>query len=156
MRWIFRLKSRAAKLTLSVRPATHSGPAKSLCTGTQKSRPASPAPEACWLSRMGDTRVADPFFFTASHAENFAGTTPGRKHWGGCYSVLFAGAGVTGGAVVGSSDKQAAYPQADPLTPGDVVATLFAALGIDPAGHYTDPADRPYRVATGDVIKSLW
>lgn len=88
--------------------------------------------------------------------KTFAGTSPGRKHWGGCYSVLFAGAGVTGGAVVGSSDKQGAYPQADPLTPGDLVATLFAALGIDPAGHYTDPADRPYRVATGQAIQGLW
>lgn len=87
--------------------------------------------------------------------KTFAGTSPGRKHWGGCYSVLFAGAGVTGGAVVGSSDKQGAYPQADPLTPGDLVATLFAALGIDPAGHYTDPADRPYRVATGQAIQGL-
>lgn len=88
--------------------------------------------------------------------KNFAGTSPGRKHWGGCYSVLFAGAGVTGGAVVGSSDKQGAYPQADPLTPGDVVATLFAALGIDPAGHYADLAERPYRVATGEAIRGLF
>ena len=88
--------------------------------------------------------------------KNFAGTSPGRKHWGGCYSVLFAGAGVTGGAVVGSSDKQAAYPQADPLTPGDVTATLFDAMGIDPAGYYTDLAERPYRVATGEAIKGLW
>ncbi|MCU0706551.1 MAG: DUF1501 domain-containing protein [Fimbriiglobus sp.] len=88
--------------------------------------------------------------------KNFAGTSPGRKHWGGCYSVLFAGAGVSGGAVIGSSDQQAAYPQADPLTPGDVVATLFDALGIDPAGHYTDPAERPYRVATGEAIAGLF
>ncbi len=88
--------------------------------------------------------------------KNFTGTAPGRKHWGGCYSVLFAGAGVTGGAVVGSSDKQGAYPQADPLTPGDLFATLFHAIGIDPAGHYTDLADRPYRVATGEPIRGLF
>lgn len=88
--------------------------------------------------------------------KNFAGTAPGRKHWGGCYSVLFAGAGVTGGAVIGSSDKQGAYPQADPLTPGDLFATLFHAIGVDPAGHYTDLADRPYRVATGEPIHTLF
>jgi len=88
--------------------------------------------------------------------KNFTGTSPGRKHWAGCYSAVLAGAGVRGGTVYGSSDRNAAYPQSDPLTPGDFTATLFHALGIDPSGHYTDPANRPFRVATGDPITKLF
>ena len=88
--------------------------------------------------------------------KNFDGTTPGRKHWGGCYSVVLAGAGIGEGAVYGSSDRRAAYPQADPVTPGDLTATLLHALGLDPAGHYTDAANRPYRLATGDPVTKLF
>jgi hypothetical protein len=88
--------------------------------------------------------------------KNFDGTTPGRKHWAGCYSVLLAGAGVVGGTVYGASDRHAAYPQSHPVSPGDLTATMFHALGIDPAGHYTDLADRPYRVATGEPLVKLF
>ena len=88
--------------------------------------------------------------------KNFDGTSPGRKHWGGCYSVVLAGAGIREGAVYGSSDRRAAYPQADPVTPGDLTATLFHALGLDPAGHYTDAANRPYRLCSGDPVLKLF
>jgi hypothetical protein len=88
--------------------------------------------------------------------KNFTGTSPGRKHWAGSYSAVLAGAGVRGGAVYGSSDRNAAYPQSDPVTPGDFTATLFHALGIDPSDHYTDAANRPYRIATGDPITKLF
>lgn len=88
--------------------------------------------------------------------KNFAGTSPGRKHWGGCYSVVLAGAGIRAGAVYGSSDRRAAYPQADPTTPGDLTATLFHALGLDPGGHYTDAADRPYRLTSGEPVLKLF
>ena len=88
--------------------------------------------------------------------KNFAGSSPGRKHWGPCYSVVLAGGGVAGGAVHGRSDRFAAYPQADPVTPGDLTATLFHALGIDPSGHYADLTDRPYRIAAGDPVRKLF
>ena len=88
--------------------------------------------------------------------KNFAGTTPGRKHWGACYSVVLAGAGVTPGAVYGSSDRHAAYPQADPVTPGDLAATMFHALGIPADAHYTDATNRPYRATTGNPVTALF
>ncbi len=88
--------------------------------------------------------------------KNFAGSSPGRKHWGRCYSAILAGAGITRGAIYGSSDRQGGYPQSNPVTPGDVAATLFDALGIDPAGHYPDLTNRPYRIATGDPISGLF
>ena len=70
--------------------------------------------------------------------KNFAGSSPGRKHWGACYSVVLAGAGITPGAVYGSSDRHAAYPQTDPVSPGDLAATLFHSLGLSANAHYTD------------------
>ncbi|HEV3387100.1 MAG TPA: DUF1501 domain-containing protein, partial [Gemmata sp.] len=81
--------------------------------------------------------------------KNFAGSSPGRKHWGACYSVVLAGAGITPGAIFGSSDRHAAYPQADPVTPGDLSATMFHALGISSHAHYTDLNDRPYQAIAG-------
>jgi hypothetical protein len=42
------------------------------------------------------------------------------------------------------------------VTPGDLVATLFDALGIDPAGHYTDATARPYAIATGQPVEGLF
>jgi hypothetical protein len=86
----------------------------------------------------------------------FAGRIPGRKHWAGAYSILLAGAGVTGGAVIGSSDRIAAYPSTSPFSPRDIAATMFAALGIDPEAHYHDLANRPYAVSPGRPIAELW
>jgi uncharacterized protein (DUF1501 family) len=57
----------------------------------------------------------------------------GRDHWPNCYSAMLAGAGVRGGAVYGASDKTAAYVKDDPVSLEDFTATLYTALGIDPA-----------------------
>jgi hypothetical protein len=86
----------------------------------------------------------------------FAGNIPGRKHWAGAYTVLLAGAGVRGGRIVGASDRIAAYPSSTPYSPCDLAATMFAALGIDPASHYHDLADRPYAISPGRAIAELW
>ena len=87
---------------------------------------------------------------------NFAGSTPGRKHWASVYSIMLAGAGVGRGHVIGASDKIAAYPETQPISPGDIAATLFSALGLDPASHFTDAAGRPFPLATGQVVKELF
>jgi hypothetical protein len=86
----------------------------------------------------------------------FAGSIPGRKHWAGAYSVLFTGAGVRGGQLVGASDRIAAYPTTRPYSPCDIAATMFAALGIDPGSHYHDLANRPYAISPGQPIAKLW
>ncbi|HEX4609870.1 MAG TPA: DUF1501 domain-containing protein, partial [Urbifossiella sp.] len=57
----------------------------------------------------------------------------GRDHWPDCYTVVLAGGGVTGGAVYGASDRIGAYPAADPVTPGDLAATIYWRFGLDPA-----------------------
>jgi len=86
----------------------------------------------------------------------FAGSIPGRKHWAGAYSVLFAGAGVRGGGIVGASDRIAAYPTTRPYSPCDLAATMFSALGVNPGAHYHDLSDRPYVISPGQAIGELW
>ncbi len=80
----------------------------------------------------------------------------GRDHWPHCYTVLLAGGGVQGGAVYGSSDRLGAYPATDPVTPGDLAATIFWRFGLDPAAEIHDTTGRPYRLATGEPIVKLF
>ena len=87
---------------------------------------------------------------------NFAGSTPGRKHWAATYSIVVAGAGVGRGQVIGSSDRIGAYPETTPFSPGDLSATIFNALGIDPTSHYHDNVNRPIPIATGRPIEELY
>ena len=69
----------------------------------------------------------------------------GRDHWPHCYTVMFAGGGMPAGAIYGASDRDAAYPARDPVTPEDIAATIYQALGIAPDTLIRDPLDRPYR-----------
>jgi hypothetical protein len=80
----------------------------------------------------------------------------GRDHWPDCYTVVLAGGGVTGGAVYGASDKLGAYPDLDPVTPGDLAATIFSLFGIDPATEIHDALGRPFRVAEGRPVRTLF
>jgi uncharacterized protein (DUF1501 family) len=79
----------------------------------------------------------------------------GRDHWPYCYTVLFAGAGTPGGAVYGSSDKTAAYPRENPVTPEDIAATIYTALGIPLDLELRDGQDKPYVLCTGKPISAL-
>ena len=88
--------------------------------------------------------------------KNFAGASPGRKHWSWVYSIAMAGAGVAGGTVVGASDSRGAYPTTEPYGPWDVMATMFSALGIDPHQEYRDHLNRPFRVCEGQVMKAIY
>ncbi|MDA1014167.1 MAG: DUF1501 domain-containing protein [Planctomycetota bacterium] len=83
-------------------------------------------------------------------------TAAGRDHWPHCYTVLMAGAGIQGGLLYGSSDRFAAYPDSNPVTPEDVAATIYHALGIDPKQHIQDPLDRPRVLALGEPILELF
>ncbi len=80
----------------------------------------------------------------------------GRQHWPHCYSAVLAGGGIQGGAVYGSSDKTGAYPADRPVSPADLTATMYHALGIDPAGAIHDPTGRPWRIADGTPLRQLF
>ena len=73
----------------------------------------------------------------------------GRDHWGYCFPAVLAGAGIRGGAVYGKSDKDAAYPQDKPVSPLNLGATIFHALGISPETRIHDALGRPVPVMEG-------
>ncbi len=79
----------------------------------------------------------------------------GRDHWGAVQTVFFAGGGIRGGTVIGSSDKQAGYPAADPQKPDNMAATIYHALGIPATAAWYDEAHRPHHIYTGEPIPGL-
>ena len=80
---------------------------------------------------------------------------PGRDHWAPAQSVLFAGGGVKGGQVIGSTDRDGAYVTSDPQTPENFAATIYDALGIPRNATWPDAAGRPYHVYQADPIEGL-
>jgi len=70
--------------------------------------------------------------------------------------VLFAGGGMRAGAIIGASDKIGAYPIERPVGPPDVVATIYHALGLNPAALMHDQQSRPHRLSDGRVIGELF
>ncbi|MBM3457421.1 MAG: DUF1501 domain-containing protein [Armatimonadetes bacterium] len=80
----------------------------------------------------------------------------GRDHWPFCYTALLAGGGVRGGAVYGASDATGAYPDADPVTPGDLAATIFERFQVDPHTAIYDATNRPFPAAEGEPLRSLF
>lgn len=80
---------------------------------------------------------------------------PGRDHWAACQSILLAGGGVRGGGVIGSSDRNGAYPTNDPQTPEHFAATIYHALGIPRSAHWQDRAGREYPVYQAEPIAGL-
>lgn len=80
----------------------------------------------------------------------------GRDHWPQCYTVVLAGGGIRGGQVVGASDSKGAYPHERPVTPADIHATVFTALGYDPhAITYQTVDGRPMLVSEGEPMREL-
>jgi uncharacterized protein (DUF1501 family) len=80
----------------------------------------------------------------------------GRDHWGPCFTGLFAGAGIQGGKVIGSSDEIAAYPDSPAFSPDDIGATIYSALGIEPHSVVYDRINRPVHLNQGTVIGALY
>jgi len=82
--------------------------------------------------------------------------TAGRDHWPGVMSFLMAGGGVRGGQVIGATDRRGGSIQERPLGPGDLAATVFKHLGIDPAAQWMNPSGRPITlVESGQPIAEL-
>lgn len=79
----------------------------------------------------------------------------GRDHWPHCFSTVLAGAGIRGGTVWGASDRWAAYPARDPVTPADVAATIYHLLGVDPSLEIRDVLGRPHRLCLGEPVTGV-
>jgi uncharacterized protein (DUF1501 family) len=80
----------------------------------------------------------------------------GRDHWSQAYSVMLAGAGIQPGTVVGASDAQGAFVKDRPVSPEDILATMYHLKGITPATTIPDRLRRPVRLTeNGAVINEL-
>ncbi len=80
------------------------------------------------------------------------GNNAGRDHWNFCYSLMLVGGGFQRGLIYGSSDSTGAFPATHPLVPGDIVSTIYRALGVLPTTEIYDQFQRPYRVVPGGEI----
>jgi uncharacterized protein (DUF1501 family) len=67
----------------------------------------------------------------------------GRDHHPGAWTVVMGGGPLKGGVVVGETDEHAYAPKTRPVTPGEVAATLYKGLGLDPHKELPGPQNRP-------------
>jgi hypothetical protein len=94
-----------------------------------------------WLTDFGRTPII-----------NSAG---GRDHWSTASIACFAGAGTTGGQVIGKTDETGARPVGKEYYPNDIAATVYSKIGIPLDTHHTAPDGRPIRLCTGNEIPEL-
>ncbi|MGE0610060.1 MAG: DUF1501 domain-containing protein [Pirellulales bacterium] len=80
---------------------------------------------------------------------------PGRDHWGAVQTVFFAGGGIRGGTVIGSSDRHAGQPATSRQRPENMAATIYQALGIPPTAVWHDDLTRPHPVYYGEAIGGI-
>jgi hypothetical protein len=81
----------------------------------------------------------------------------GRGHWPRAMSALVSGGGLAEGRIIGSTNADGGTPRDRPLGPGDLLATIYRALGIDANQTLPDHQGRPVRlVETGEAIKELF
>ncbi len=81
----------------------------------------------------------------------------GRDHWSTLFPALLAGGGVRGGTTYGRSDRLAANPEENPVSPEDLSATIYWALGIDPRLMLPDALGRPVAInEKGQPVKVIF
>ena len=81
----------------------------------------------------------------------------GRDHWGRAGSMIFAGAGVTPGKIIGATDRDGAFVTERPVRPADVACTVYEALGINPRKDLHTPEGRPVAILDqGNTVEELF
>lgn len=86
----------------------------------------------------------------------YSGGCTGRDHWPQAQAALIAGGGLRTGLAVGATNSRAEYPTERPLTPQDLLATIYRHLGIDSTASFTDFSGRPVPILPhGTPIREL-
>jgi len=118
--------------------------------------------DAAWAALMQDMSKRGLLENTLVLVWGEFGRTPrinkdaGRDHWPGALSVVLAGGGLQMGQAIGQSDAKAEYPRERPLTPEDVLSTMYHVLGIDQNKDFLNEAQRPVKIlGTGEPIREL-
>ncbi|HEV3444027.1 MAG TPA: DUF1501 domain-containing protein, partial [Gemmataceae bacterium] len=74
----------------------------------------------------------------------------GRDHWARCWSVVVGGGGIKGGTVYGATSKDGTDVVSDACSVGDLFATLYKGIGIDPDTRIRDLGGRPHKISGDD------
>src|ERR1700742_636179 len=80
----------------------------------------------------------------------------GRDHWPYCYTAVIAGAGIRRGYVHGKSDKTGSAPLENPVHPGELLATIYHAFGIDPATIVYNHLKQPRELVKAEAVGRLF
>jgi uncharacterized protein (DUF1501 family) len=79
----------------------------------------------------------------------------GRDHWARCWSVVVGGGAIKGGQVYGSTSKDGMDVKDKPCSIGDLFATVYKGLGLDPSTQMRDNLSRPKPIADGKPLAGL-
>jgi hypothetical protein len=80
----------------------------------------------------------------------------GRDHWAPLSTLALAGGGLRMGQAVGQSNPKAEVPKSDPISPQDLMATIFHVLGIDGHIQFVNQQGRPvYMIEDGKPLPEL-
>lgn len=80
----------------------------------------------------------------------------GRDHWPYCYTGVVAGAGIRRGYVHGESDKTGSSPRRDPVHPGELLATIYHAFGINPSTLVYNHLNQPRELVQASPVTKLF
>lgn len=80
----------------------------------------------------------------------------GRDHWPAAQSILLAGAGISGGTILGATDAHASVPVSCPISPPDLGQSLLHLLGVPSELELADHLGRPIPASRGRVIEELF
>ena len=83
-------------------------------------------------------------------------SSDGRDHWPYCYTACIAGAGIKRGYVHGKSDKTGSGPLENPVHPGELLATIYHAFGIEPETLVMNHLNQPRELVKAKAITSLF
>ncbi|MBY0228861.1 MAG: DUF1501 domain-containing protein, partial [Gemmataceae bacterium] len=116
-----------------------------------------------WAALMGDLKARGLLDSTLIVWMGEFGRTPlinpgnGRDHWPNSWATVLAGGGINGGQAYGATSADGASIKDKPVSVPDFMATIVAALGIDPAKTNNSNVGRPIRLADkpGNPIKEI-
>ncbi|HKB39425.1 MAG TPA: DUF1501 domain-containing protein [Gemmataceae bacterium] len=131
---------------------------------TEMAKQVAPNYDQAYSTLLEDLKERGLYDSTMVVAMGEFGRTPkinpagGRDHHPGVWTIMLGGGPIKGGRVVGESDELGYVPKTRPVTPGEVAATLFKGLGLDPHRELTGPQNRPLPLADYSVqpIKELF
>jgi uncharacterized protein (DUF1501 family) len=116
---------------------------------SEMSRQVTPNFDQAFSTLLEDLRDRGLLESTIVTAMGEFGRTPkinpagGRDHHPGVWTIIIGGGPIQGGRVVGESDELGYAPKSRPVTPGEVAATLYRGLGLDPHRELPGPQNRP-------------